>query len=38
MFNALAPRPIQSIGHDICVCVCAIGWDPEPCGLESRDF
>ena len=36
-FTELAPRPIQFIICNICLClrVCAIAWDQEPCGLEN---
>ena len=36
-FTESAPQPIKSIICNICLClrVCAIAWDQEPCGLEN---
>ena len=35
VFTEVAPRPIKSISCDVRGCVCAIGLDLEPHGLET---
>ena len=35
IFTDSAPRLIQSIGLNVCLCVCPLLWDPETCGLET---
>ena len=38
IFTDSAPRLIQSIGLNVCLCVCPLLWDPEPCGLETSGW